>query len=637
MSMRAFILAVTGIVFGITACSSADGSRVIDGQNPNPAPVATVSVTLPSSSLVVGQSQRALATPRDASGAALPDRSITWNSSSVSVASVSGSGDVAAIAPGTAMLSATSEGVSGQASLTVVAPPPIPVATVLVALVPSSIVAGQSAQASATLKDAAGISLSGRTVSWQSSNTGVATIAANGIIAGVAAGTATITASSEGKTGSAGLTVTAPPPIPVATVAVSPATASLQAGATTQLSAVTRDANGNVLTGRTISWSSGSAAIATVSASGLVSAVAAGNATITASSEGKTGTSAITVTAVAPVPVATVTVSPAAPGVQVGATVQLSAVPRDPSGNVLTGRTITWASSNSSLATVSASGLVTALVAGSVTISASCGGVTGTATVTVNPPASPTTIFSEDFESGSLSKWNESNSTTQAIITDATAAHSGSKFMRMTYGINGGDAAWLNKYLTQGNRQLYVRYYARFSTNWAGGTKLVALRGAPIGNPVGALGRAGICPNGKDSFTADLVTEFGGGDTYPSKFYLYWQDMWADSNGQCWGRYGPTPSTMPYFGPMPEMTKGVWHKIELTAKENSSATAADGVVRMWIDGVKYGEWTGIRFGDPAFVDFEVLTLSGQGDGSRIQTVDVDDLILTSDFPTQSQP
>jgi len=635
--MRAFILAVTGIVFAITACSSADGSRVIDGQNPNPAPVASVSVTLPSSSLVVGQSQRALATPRDASGAALPDRSITWNSSSVSVASVSGSGDVAAIAPGTAMLSATSEGVSGQASLTVVAPPPIPVATVLVALVPSSIVTGQSAQASATLKDASGNSLSGRTVSWQSSNTGVATITADGVIAGVAAGTATITASSEGKTGSAGLTVTAPPPMPVATVAVSPATASLQAGATTQLSAVTRDANGNVLTGRSISWSSGSAAIATVSASGLVSAVAAGNATITASSEGKTGTSAITVTAVAPVPVATVTVSPAAPSVQVGATVQLSAVPRDASGNVLTGRTITWASSNSSLATVSASGLVTALVAGSVTISASCGGVTGTATVTVNPPASPTTIFSEDFESGSLSKWNESNSTTQAIITDATAAHSGSKFMRMTYGINGGDAAWLNKYLPQGNRQLYVRYYARFSTNWAGGTKLVALRGAPVGNPAGALGRAGICPNGKDSFTADLVTEFGGGDTYPSKFYLYWQDMWADSNGQCWGRYGPTPSTMPYFGPMPEMTKGVWHKIELTAKENSSATAADGVVRMWIDGVKYGEWTGIRFGDPAFVDFEVLTLSGQGDGSRIQTVDVDDLILTSDFPTQSQP
>ena len=637
MSMRAFILAVTGIVFAITACSSADGSRVIDGQNPNPAPVASVSVTLPSSSLVVGQSQRALATPRDASGAALPDRSITWNSSSVSVASVSGSGDVAAIAPGTAMLSATSEGVSGQASLSVVAPPPIPVATVLVALVPSSIVTGQSAQASATLKDASGNSLSGRTVSWQSSNTGVATITADGVIAGVAAGTATITASSEGKTGSAGLTVTAPPPMPVATVAVSPATASLQAGATTQLSAVTRDSNGNVLTGRSISWSSGSAAIATVSASGLVSAVAAGNATITASSEGKTGTSAITVTAVAPVPVATVTVSPAAPSVQVGATVQLSAVPRDASGNVLTGRTITWASSNSSLATVSASGLVTALVAGSVTISASCGGVTGTATVTVNPPASPTTIFSEDFESGSLSKWNESNSTTQAIITDATAAHSGSKFMRMTYGINGGDAAWLNKYLPQGNRQLYVRYYARFSTNWAGGTKLVALRGAPVGNPAGALGRAGICPNGKDSFTADLVTEFGGGDTYPSKFYLYWQDMWADSNGQCWGRYGPTPSTMPYFGPMPEMTKGVWHKIELTAKENSSATAADGVVRMWIDGVKYGEWTGIRFGDPAFVDFEVLTLSGQGDGSRIQTVDVDDLILTSDFPTQSQP
>jgi hypothetical protein len=315
----------------------------------------------------------------------------------------------------------------------------------------------------------------------------------------------------------------------------------------------------------------------------------------------------------------------------------LSAVARDANGNVLTGRTITWSSGNSSVATVSSSGLVSALVAGTVTITASCGGATGTANVTVNPPPSPTTIFSEDFESGSLSKWNESNSTTQAIISDAANAHSGSKFLRMTYGINGGDAAWLNKYLSPGNRQLYVRYYARFSTNWAGGTKLIALRGAPIGNPAGGLGRAGICPTGKDSYTADMVTEFGGGDTYPSKFYVYWQDMWADSNGQCWGRYGPTPTTMPYIGPMPEMSKGTWHKIELTAKENSSATSADGVIRMWIDGVKYGEWTGIRFGDPAFVDFEVLTLSGQGDGSRIQTVDVDDLVLTTDFPSQSQP
>jgi uncharacterized protein YjdB len=636
--MRAFILAVTGLAFGFTACSS-DGTTVVDPGEKDPAAVASVSVSLPSSSLIVGQTQRATATALDANGAALTGRTITWQSSAVSVASVSDQGDIAAISPGTALLSATSEGVTGQTSMAVMPLPPAPVATVTVSLSSSSIIAGQSAQATAILKDASGNSLTGRIITWQSSDAAVATVSNTGAISGVAAGSATITASSEGKSGSAGLTVTAIPPVPVASVTVSPATPSVQAGATVQLSAVTKDASGNVLTGRPITWTSSNTSVATISGSGLVTAIIAGSATITATSGTVTGTAALTVTAPAPVPVATVTVTPAAPSVQVGATVQLSAVPRDANGNVLTGRTITWSSSNNSVATVSSSGLVGALVAGTVTITATCGGAAGTASVTVNQPASPTTIFSDDFESGSLSKWNESNSTTQAILTDAANAHGGSKFLRMTYGINGGDAAWLNKYLPQGFRQLYVRYYARFSTNWAGGTKLVALRGAPLGNPGGALGRAGICPTGRDSYTADLVTEFGSGETYPSKFYAYWQDMWADSNGQCWGRYGPTPSTStwPYFLPMPEMSKGVWHKIELTAKENSSATAADGVIRFWIDGVKYGEWTGIRFGDPAYVDFEVLTLSGQGDGSRIQTVDVDDLLLTSDFPSQSQP
>ncbi len=77
--------------------------------------------------------------------------------------------------------------------------------------------------------------------------------------------------------------------------------------------------------------------------SGLVSGVAAGSATITATSEGKSGTSLVTVT---PVPVATVSVSPAAPSVAAGQTVQLTATPRDANGNALDGRVVTWGSSN---------------------------------------------------------------------------------------------------------------------------------------------------------------------------------------------------------------------------------------------------------------------------------------------------
>ncbi len=85
--------------------------------------------------------------------------------------------------------------------------------------------------------------------------------------------------------------------VPVASVAVSPAVASVQVGQMAQFSATLQDANGNALTGRTVTWSSSDAAVATVNGSGLVTGVAAGSATITATSEGKSGTAAVTVTA----------------------------------------------------------------------------------------------------------------------------------------------------------------------------------------------------------------------------------------------------------------------------------------------------------------------------------------------------
>jgi acid phosphatase len=88
-----------------------------------------------------------------------------------------------------------------------------------------------------------------------------------------------------------------PPPTPVASVTVSPSSASLHPGDTVRFTATPRDSAGNALTGRTLAWSSDSTAVATVSASGLVTGVAPGSSTIRATSEGKTGTAAVTVTA----------------------------------------------------------------------------------------------------------------------------------------------------------------------------------------------------------------------------------------------------------------------------------------------------------------------------------------------------
>src|SRR5207247_2196585 len=86
-------------------------------------------------------------------------------------------------------------------------------------------------------------------------------------------------------------------PAPVASAGVSPATLSQIPGATQQLVATLKDASGNVLTGRTITWTSSNEAVATVSTGGLETAVAAGSATITAASGGITGTVSVNVTA----------------------------------------------------------------------------------------------------------------------------------------------------------------------------------------------------------------------------------------------------------------------------------------------------------------------------------------------------
>lgn len=86
-----------------------------------------------------------------------------------------------------------------------------------------------------------------------------------------------------------------PAPAPVASVAVAPPSATLVPQQTTQLTATPKDASGNPLSGRTIAWTTNSSTVATVSAGGLVTAAAVGNATITATSEGKSGTVSITV------------------------------------------------------------------------------------------------------------------------------------------------------------------------------------------------------------------------------------------------------------------------------------------------------------------------------------------------------
>jgi len=121
---------------------------------------------------------------------------------------------------------------AGVADTALVRVTPIPVSIVTVAPAPVSVLVGQLLQLSATTADSAGNVLSGRAVTWASSNTVVATVSGTGLLTGVVSGTATITATSEGKSGTAAVTVTV---APVATVGVTPGAPSVVIGGTAQL------------------------------------------------------------------------------------------------------------------------------------------------------------------------------------------------------------------------------------------------------------------------------------------------------------------------------------------------------------------------------------------------------------------
>jgi uncharacterized protein YjdB len=257
----------------------------------SPAPVASVAIAPPSLNLTVGSIQQLSTVLKDASGNVLASRSVTWTSSSLTVATVSASGVATGMAPGLATLTATSEGRSGTATAGV---SNAPVAAVTVSPATAGVTVGQTVQLTATPKDASGNALTGRVVTWASSAPAVATVSGTGLVSGVAAGTATIAATSEGQSGPAAITVSA---VPVASVAVSPATAGVTVGQTVQLTATPKDASGNALTGRVVIWTTSAPAVATVSGTGLVSGVAAGSATVTATSEGKSATATLTVTA----------------------------------------------------------------------------------------------------------------------------------------------------------------------------------------------------------------------------------------------------------------------------------------------------------------------------------------------------
>ena len=322
---------------------------------------------------------------------------------------------------------------------------------------------GVTMQLSAVVRDATGTLIAGGITSWLSKNTAVATVSSSGLLKGVTVGATFIIASGGGRsdtsavavvpigaavffvgdrvktTGDANIrsgpsvsssqigsqpagavgTIIGGPILPrtgdkllrwevnfdqgvdgwaaepyagltkiststapsVARVDVNPDSVSVVTGNTVQLTASALDVSGSNVLNQTMTWTSRDPVKATVSLTGLVTGLAAGTVYVVAGTAGKADSAKVSITVSAP-SVASITVTPTAASLLKGATLQLSATPKDAAGQVLA-TPITWATSSAAVATVSASGLVTAIAAGTATISAASGGRSASAAVTV--------------------------------------------------------------------------------------------------------------------------------------------------------------------------------------------------------------------------------------------------------------
>ncbi len=307
------------------------------------------------------------------------DKSITWFSGNPSVATVDANGKVTALGIGTAVITATTNDGGYKTTCTVTVSNNI-VNVTGVTMIPTSrtMYAGDSYHLDAIVSPD---NATDKSVTWTSSNPAIATVDENGIVLALKAGTTTITATTNdgGFKANCIITVTGEV-VNVTGITLSPTTKTMYAGENSMLIPTVTPDNA---TNKSVTWTSSDPTIASVDEYGIVKALKKGTATITAKTDdgGFTATCVITVNE-GDKKVTGITLTPTTNTIKPGDSfiITPTVTPSDAAD-----KSVTWSSSDSSIAKVDSTGKVTALKAGTATITATTndGGYKATCTVTV--------------------------------------------------------------------------------------------------------------------------------------------------------------------------------------------------------------------------------------------------------------
>ncbi|MDE7097202.1 MAG: Ig-like domain-containing protein, partial [Muribaculaceae bacterium] len=299
------------------------------------------------------------------------DQNVTWTSEDPTIANVDHNGHVTALKAGKTTITAQAGEKTATCEITVEAPF---VAVDTITLDPTTVklVEGRTVTLDATVSPS---NATEQTVTWTSDNEAVATVDQTGKVTAVKAGTAVITAKAGEKTATCTVTVTAKV-IAVTGITLSQTEATIEEGKTATLTATVAPENA---TDKTVTWSSSNEAVATVK-DGVVTAVKPGTAVITAAAGDETAECTVTVTAKA-IEVESITLSQTEATVNVGEPLTLVATVTPSNA---TDATVTWSSSNETIATVDQDGKVTLLAEGVVVITAQAGEKKAECTLTVS-------------------------------------------------------------------------------------------------------------------------------------------------------------------------------------------------------------------------------------------------------------